>query len=101
MSAETLMTAGPDDLSYHSEALRLSSPDSAVYEAVATMEYSGQAPTRDGIASASAMPADMVSRTLDDLVRRGLLVHRQDGGEEVFAPANRGWSRAPGHPQGM
>jgi hypothetical protein len=69
--------------------------DAQVYEAIATLEFIGyQVKARD-IAAASALDEDTVVQALRAMTKRGVLVTRKRGPDDVYAPAHRGWSAAP------
>jgi len=80
----------------------LSDTDMYVYEAVATLEYSGRRPSREAIAAAASLDDDELSRVLAELTGQGLLIVSGSGGQAVYEPARRDWSTRPqqaaGHP---
>jgi hypothetical protein len=80
----------------------LSDADTYVYEAVATLEYSGHRPSREAIAAAASLDDDVLSRILAELTGQGALTVSGFGGEAVYEPARRDWSTRPqqaeGHP---
>jgi predicted transcriptional regulator len=77
------------------DRVTLSDVDAQVYEAIATLEFIGyQVKTKD-IVTASDLDEATVRQALRSLTRRGVLVTRKRGAEEVYAPAHRGWSAAP------
>jgi hypothetical protein len=80
----------------------LSDADTYVYEAVATLEYSGRRPSREAIAAAASLDEDALSRILAELTEQGALTVSGFGGEAVYEPARRDWSTRPqqaaGHP---
>jgi hypothetical protein len=79
----------------------LTDVDTYLYEAIATLEYTGRPVTRDEIARVGDLDGPSLDDALADLVRRGLLVADESGGETGYAPAQRGWSAAPDQARGM
>ncbi|HYK70322.1 MAG TPA: hypothetical protein VEV45_20420 [Streptosporangiaceae bacterium] len=73
-----------------------------IFEAVATLEYTGRRPSRSAIAAAARRDQALVDETLKDMTARGLLTKTDEGGEGVYVPARRDWSTQPdqaaGHP---
>ncbi len=67
-----------------------------VYEAIATLEYAGRPATREQIAAATGLDGEQLDTALTALTGSGLLVRTDTGGQAGFAPADRGWSAAPG-----
>lgn len=86
----------------HVDTQTLSNTDTYVYEAVATLEYSGRQPSREAIAAAAGLGAYQLDQVLDELTSQGLLTVSQAGDELVYEPARRDWSTKPdqaaGHP---
>jgi hypothetical protein len=62
-----------------------------VYEAVATLEYSGHSVTREEVMEATDLDDSTVSEVLDALTRQGVLI--RDG--DTFELARRDWSATP------
>jgi len=83
------------------EPISLTDTDTNLYEAIATMEYTGQPATRDQIKAVAGLDDDMLDTALAELTRRGLLTRATADGGPVYEPANRGWSTAPEQGQGM
>ena len=77
------------------DQVTLSDVDAQVYEAIATLEFIGYQVKAKDIVTASDLDDDTVRRALSALTRRGVLVTRKRGSEDVYAPAHRGWSAAP------
>jgi hypothetical protein len=71
-----------------------------IYEAVATLEYSGREPSRTALADATELPDRVLDENLSTMSRLGLLVRRDRHGEAVYAPAQRGWSTKPDQAKG-
>jgi DNA-binding GntR family transcriptional regulator len=83
------------------EPVSLTDTDTYLYEAIATMEYTGQPLTRDKIKAAAGLDDAVLDAALADLTERGLLTASGSGGAAVWEPADRGWSAAPEQGQGM
>lgn len=73
-----------------------------IFEAIATLEYTGRRPSRSAIAAAVHLDDAVLSRTLADIKAHGLVTVTDEGGEAVYFPARRDWSAQPdqaaGHP---
>jgi hypothetical protein len=83
----------------HVDTQRLSDTGTYVYEAVATLEYTGRKPSRAAIAAAADLDDVVLDQALADLMRQGVLTTQEDGGP-VYVPARRDWSAQPGHAAG-
>src|ERR1700728_1033831 len=66
-----------------------------VYEAVATLEYSGRAVTRDEVMHATDLDDAKVSEILDAPPARGVLIGTPPGDGDAFELARRDWSATP------
>ena len=66
-----------------------------VYEAVATLEYSGRAVTRDEVMHATDLDDAKVSEILDALTDQGVLIRTPAGDGDAFELARRDWSATP------
>jgi hypothetical protein len=73
------------------DAQALTDVGTHVYEAVATLEYSGHSVTREEVMDATDLDNSTVSKVLDALTRRGVL--KSDG--DAFQLARRDWSATP------
>jgi hypothetical protein len=74
-----------------------------VYEAIATIEYSGRDPSHAQIAEATRLPDQVVDESLAAMTQLGMLT-ADDASEErdrVYRPARRGWSAQPDQAQGQ
>jgi hypothetical protein len=81
------------------DAQALTDLDTYVYEAVATLEYSGRPVTRAEIVAVSDLDDRTTSEVLDELTGRGVLLRTPAGDEEdVYELARRDWSAAPDSP---
>jgi ribosomal protein S25 len=69
-----------------------------VYEAVATLEYSGRSVTRDEVIQATNLDDSTASQVLDALTNRGVLVCTPKGDGDTFELARRDWSATPETP---
>jgi hypothetical protein len=76
----------------------LSDLDTYVYEAVATLEYSGHPVTREDVMGATDLDDPTVSEILDVLTEHGVLTHRQTKAGDAFGLARRDWSATPETP---
>jgi predicted transcriptional regulator len=83
------------------EPISLTDTDTYLYEAIATMEYTGQPATRDEIKAVAGLDDATLDAALAELTRRGLLTQTTADGGAVYEPADRGWSTAPEQGQGM
>jgi hypothetical protein len=66
-----------------------------VYEAVATLEYSGRSVTRDEVMEATDLDNRTVSEVLDALTAQGVLIRTPAGEGDAFELARRDWSATP------
>jgi predicted transcriptional regulator len=80
------------------DAQSLSDVETYVYEAIATLEYTGRPATEPEIAAVVDLDDQTVSEILARLTERGLLVRTERDGEPAFEPARRDWSAAPDWP---
>ena len=76
-----------------------------IFEAIATIEYTGRRASRSAVVAATRRDQAVVSEALDEMTAHGLLtVTDEDGqdGEPAYVPARRDWSTQPsqaaGHP---
>jgi hypothetical protein len=74
-----------------------------VYEAIATIEYSGRDPSHKAIADATGLPDQVLDESLEAMTRLGMLTADDSGKkrEPVYRPAKRGWSAQPDQAQGQ
>jgi hypothetical protein len=86
------------------DAQSLSDTSLAIFEAVATLEFTGRRPSRSAIGAAAQRDEALVDEALQEMTARGLLTQTDEDGEPVFVPASRDWSTQPdqaaGHPMG-
>ena len=88
-------TAGPP----HVDTQRLTDTGTYVYEAVATLEYTGRKPSREAIAAAADIDDAELDGALAELTRQGVLTTTADD-EAAYVPARRDWSTQPGKAAG-
>lgn len=80
------------------DRVTLSDVDAQVYEAIATLEFIGYQVKAKDIVTASDLDENTVLEALRALTKRGVLVTRKRGSDDIYAPAHRGWSAAPDQP---
>ena len=66
-----------------------------VYEAVATLEYSGRSVTRDEILNATDLDDATLGEILDALTDQGVLIRTPTGDGDTFELTRRDWSATP------
>jgi hypothetical protein len=73
-----------------------------IYEAIATMEFSGQRTSLRNIAAATSLSEPSLDEQLGDMTRRGLLRVTDEKAADgpVYIPAQRSWSAAPEQAEG-
>lgn len=71
-----------------------------IFEAIATLEYTGHRASKPAIAAATRRDPVLVGETLDELTAYGLLTVTDDDGELAYVPARRDWSTQPGQAAG-
>ena len=72
--------------------------DAYVYEAVATLEYSGSPVTGAEIVAATDLDDRTAGEVLDALTEHGVLRRTRSDGQEAFELARRDWSATPDRP---
>jgi hypothetical protein len=84
------------------DAQSLSDADTFLYEAVATLGFSGRRADRTSIAEASGMDDSALDQALAELTSRGVLAVSDTAGGSEYSIARRDWSSNPdelaGHP---
>jgi hypothetical protein len=80
------------------DAQALTDLGAQVYEAVATLEYSGRSVTRDEVMHAMDLDGATVSEILDALTAQGVLIRTPTGDGDTFELARRDWSATPETP---
>jgi hypothetical protein len=71
-----------------------------VFEAVATLEFTGRRPSRSAIAAATRLDDAVLDAALAEMVAYGLLAETREHGEADYEPVRRDWSTQPGEPAG-
>jgi len=71
-----------------------------IFEAIATLEYTGRRTSRSVIAAATRRDQTVVDDALDEMTARGLLTVTEEPGDPAFVPARRDWSTQPGQAAG-
>lgn len=73
-----------------------------VFEAIATLEFTGRKPSRSAIAAAARLDDSVLDRALTEMTRSGLVTRTEGDPEAVYVPTRRDWSAQPskaaGHP---
>jgi hypothetical protein len=77
------------------DAQSLSDADTFIYEAVATLGFSGHRADRTSIAEASRMDDSELEKELSELTSRGVLAVSDTDGEIEYRIARRDWSSNP------
>ncbi len=78
----------------------LTDTGTVIYEAIATLEFTGQRPSRRAIADGARLDDAVVARALTEMTASGLLSRTEQDSEPVYVPARRDWSAQPGQTQG-
>jgi hypothetical protein len=71
-----------------------------IFEAIATLEFTGRAASRAAIAAATRLDGAVLDQALAEMTAMGLLRVRESRGGAVYAPARRDWSTEPGQAEG-
>jgi hypothetical protein len=71
-----------------------------IFEAIATLEFTGRRASRAAIATATRLDDAVLDNALSAMTAAGLLVVDREGGDAVYAPAHRDWSTQPGLAEG-
>jgi hypothetical protein len=73
-----------------------------IYEAIATLEFSGQRASFPNIASATSLARPSLEEELSKMTRRGLIRTTDEKADDgpVYIPSQRGWSAAPEQAEG-
>jgi hypothetical protein len=82
------------------DAQTLTDTGTVIFEAVATLEFTGRRPSRSAIATSARLDDAVVDRALTEMTASGLLSRSDEGGEAVYVPARRDWSAQPGQTAG-
>jgi hypothetical protein len=84
----------------HPDIQTITDTSADVYEAIATLEYSGTPATRGAITAATRLADDVIDQSLAAMLSEGLLSTALDRGEPVYVPTQRGWSTVPEQAEG-
>jgi hypothetical protein len=80
----------------------VSDETAGIYEAIATLEHSGQRPTPEALAAATGVPRQELEDRLARMTDQGMVVVQESSSENHwYAPASRGWSAAPDEARGQ
>ncbi|HXW86869.1 MAG TPA: hypothetical protein VEJ42_01285 [Streptosporangiaceae bacterium] len=71
-----------------------------IFEAIATLEFTGRRPSRSAIAAAARVDDAVLDAALGEMVAHGLLAVTQEHDETGYEPVRRDWSTQPGEPAG-
>jgi hypothetical protein len=82
------------------DAQTLTDIDTHVFEAIATLEFTGRRPGRSAIGDAAQLDDAVLDHALAELTTSGLLTMTRDHGERVYIPARRDWSTQPAEAAG-
>jgi hypothetical protein len=90
----------PDSGRPHLDAQALTDVEASVYEAIATLEYSGRPVTAARVADATGLDAATAGTIVQALAQQGVLVPADGpaGEQGELSLARRDWSAAPGTP---
>jgi DNA-binding IscR family transcriptional regulator len=92
------MIMGSDSDRPYVDAQYFTDLDTYVYEAVATLEYSGSPVTSTEIVAATDLEPHTAGEVLDALTEHGVLRRTRSGGEAAYELARRDWSATPDRP---
>jgi hypothetical protein len=79
----------------HTDMQKLSDSSAGVYEAIATLEFTGRTVSRSQIAAATGLSDATVAENLRVLVEHDFVLERAGAPEALYVPARRGWSAVP------
>jgi hypothetical protein len=82
------------------DAQTLTDTGAYIFEAIATLEFTGHDASRAAIAAAARIDDSLLDQALAEMTSAGLLSVREVDGEAVYTPARRDWSTQPGHAEG-
>jgi hypothetical protein len=84
----------------HTDMQKLSDSSADVYEAIATLEFTGRTVSRSQLAAATGLSDAAVAANLRVLLEHDFVLERGGAPEPVYVPARRGWSAVPGQATG-
>jgi hypothetical protein len=79
----------------HTDMQKLSDSSADLYEAIATLEFTGRTVNRSQIAAATGLSVATVAEYLRVLVEHDFVLEQAAAPEPVYVPARRGWSAVP------
>jgi hypothetical protein len=82
------------------DAQTLTDTGTVIFEAIATLEFTGRRPSRSAIAAGARLDDAVVAQALAEMTASGLLSRTEEDGDAVYAPARRDWSAQPGQTEG-
>jgi hypothetical protein len=82
------------------DAQMLTDTGAVIFEAIATLEFTGRRPSRRAIAADARLDDAVVAAALAEMTASGLVNRTEEGGEPVYVPARRDWSAQPGQTAG-
>lgn len=82
------------------DAQALTDTGTVIFEAVATLEFTGRRASRSSIAVGARLDDAVVAEALAEMTASGLLSRTEEDGEAVYVPARRDWSAQPGQKEG-
>jgi hypothetical protein len=82
------------------DAQTLTDTGTVIFEAIATLEFTGRRPSRSAIAVGARLDDAVVDQALAEMTASGLLGRTEEDGEAVYVPVRRDWSAQPGQPEG-
>lgn len=82
------------------DAQTLTDTGTVIFEAIATLEFTGRRPSRRAIAAGARLDEAVVEKALAEMTASGLLSRTEEDGEAVYVPARRDWSAQPGQTEG-
>jgi DNA-binding transcriptional MocR family regulator len=84
----------------HPDMQKLSDSSADLYEAIATLEYTGRTVSRSQLAAATGLSDAAVAENLRLLLEHDFVRERAGAPEPVYVPARRGWSAVPSQATG-
>jgi hypothetical protein len=82
------------------DAQTLTDTGTLIFEAIATLEFTGRRPSRRAIADGTRLDDAVVAQALTEMTASGLLSRTEEDGEPVYVPTRRDWSAQPGQTEG-
>ncbi len=82
------------------DAQTLTDTGAHIFEAIATLEFTGRRVSRAAVAAATRIDDALLDQALAEMTSAGLLSVRDVDGEAVYTPARRDWSTEPGQAEG-